>query len=293
MSTSTSRRMPSISTVFREHLTAIRDRNRREAILLISAAVMLTLLPYGYVWLTGRGDQFEWNLTPDTFAMLLVAVSLFAPFAVWKGEDLSRRTYLFAMPMDRSRNQLVKVAAGWVWLLAATLLLYALAAVAAALSGSEIGVSYARFFTGQNVDAATPADFFMTEIRTPWWNWLVPITATTTAYLLMSALVVGVTHPWRWIGALWLLLLGAGLLAETLNLSGLMDLIENLIDNRTWYALLTAVTGRVDTLQSVPGLAQPAVVSRPNMSAWLTSTTIWMGLGLAGTAIAAARHRES
>ena len=162
----------------------------------------------------------------ETFHTPLVAF-LF-PFAVWKGEARFGAAFLWTLPVERRRLALAKVFAGWVWLMAALLI-----------------VVLWMLSLGQIV------------VRIPW-------TSTVAAYLLGSALVVGFRQPIRWLigGAGVLFLLGQ--LSEAfdsgpsaldifMDNSGLMDVIDNAA--ATWGASPALARWAITTFLSLgPGL---------------------------------------
>ena len=113
----------------------------------------------------------------------MVTLALLIPFGVWRGEDPARRTYHWAMPVPRGRHTLVKIAAGFVWLLVAV----------AGYVFFWATLSWAVHSIGGSFTSSPNAG------RIPTWEWLVPFGGSTIAYLFGSAIVVGLRHPWRWL----------------------------------------------------------------------------------------------
>lgn len=113
MSTRALNPTPAPGTVFKEHLATIRDGNRLEVGLLAVGAVFLTLSPYLYIWLVSSTERFEFDLKPFEIGFMAVLLGLASPLAVWRSDGMARRSYLLAMPVDRVRNQLARLAAGW------------------------------------------------------------------------------------------------------------------------------------------------------------------------------------
>ena len=103
------------------------------------------------------------------------------PFGVWQGEDPSRRTYHWMMPVARHTHTLTRVLAGWVWLMAATFVYLVVGIVIVLITQRITGEpqSYGPSFAA--------------------WEWLVPFTVGTVVYMFVSAAAVGSRQPIAWI----------------------------------------------------------------------------------------------
>jgi hypothetical protein len=122
-------------------------------------------------------DSDEWTA--------VVSISFLFPFAVWRTQRRFGPAFLWTLPVDRRRLALMRVLAGWVWLVTVLAFFVLWHKTLAILSG----VAGAR---------TTP---------------LLSVTGATAMYLLGSALLLGLRHPLR-----WLLGIGGGFfLLATLN----------------------------------------------------------------------------
>jgi hypothetical protein len=189
-------------------------------------------------------------------------IALLIPFGVWRSEDRARRAYHWAMPVARAEHTLIKTFAGWLWLMGGV----ALYLVTLALLGVVM-----RAITGAGVDRV-PA----------MWEWLVPFTSATIAYLLTSIAIVGSAHAWRWIGGVIVGYLIALLVCEVLELPDVQRTIKLLMDGT--YGLSAAIFGNVNTAYT----GHTHYVGDP--ARWLGATLLWGALVGAGTWLAARRH---
>ena len=169
------------------------------------------------------------------------------PFAIWWNEKPFGPSFLWTFPVDRRRLALAKVLAGFVWLAAAMAVFTAwLLALGALARVGPVG----------------------TVLR-------IPYVATITAYLLGSALLLGLRHPLRWMfGAAGLSFLVGSVSQELERFYG----VETLLGSSGLY--FAAENARTAWL-SMPGLAQ-----------WALATFLSLGAGLAALLAAASRHRE-
>ena len=136
----------------------------------IVALVVLLVLASGTVVIVheilrgGPGFDSRETLPTALFSFLI-------PFAVWRHEKRFGPTFFWTLPVDRRRLALAKVFAGLVWTIAAL-----------------------AFFTAwlgtMALIARAPVLFMVSRV---------PLTATIAAYLLGSALVLGLHHPLRWL----------------------------------------------------------------------------------------------
>jgi hypothetical protein len=174
-------------------------------------------------------------------------ISFFLPFAVWRSDKRFGPSFLWTLPVDRRRLALAKVLAGWVWLMVTL----------AFLTGWLLALGLLAH--------ASPA---RTVLR-------LPVTETIAAYLVGSALVLGLRHPLMWLAGaagLFLLLGGVSQLFEE------MYGVETLLGSR---GLFFAVVDAWTTWRALPGLTQ-----------WAIGTVLSCGAGLAALWAAASRHRE-
>lgn len=141
-------------------------------------------------------DSNEWF--PLNFIAFLV------PFAVWRREHFGPG-FLWTLPVDRRRLALAKVFAGWVWWLAGMATFVAWQFLLASLAG----VSGAQIF---------PPIAFL---------------GTTAAYLLGSAVMLGLRYPLRWLfgsaGLLILLAIFNQRVDAIVSSAGLVPLIDRFL----------------------------------------------------------------
>ena len=145
------------------------------------------------------------HVTSGLGAYLTVLAALLLPLVVWKGERRFGDTPLWPLPVDHRRHALVKVAAGWVWLMAilgAALVWVTLTVLA---SGGALGVDEVRLLIIDPVGATagTPGATESVRWTTPWWEWALPFTSATAAYLLASTLMLATARPLFWAIGLW------------------------------------------------------------------------------------------
>jgi hypothetical protein len=207
----------------------------RPAALMVAAVIGVATLVIGNEIIRG-GPGSD---TDEAFPTAVI--SFFLPFAVWRGERRFGPAFLWTLPVDRRRLALAKVLAGWVWMMAA-LAVFVVWLLALALLSDTSPVQMAT---------------------------RVPFIATTGAYLLGSALVLGLRHPLRWV-------LGA---------AGVVILVATFIQPFELRQPLLSVFSAIQH-------ARAGWRALPELAQWATTTFLWLGAGLAALWAAASRHRE-
>jgi len=128
--------------------------------------------------------------------------------------------------------------------------------------------------------------------------WLVPFTAASSAYVLASALMLGLRHPLRWLAgsvlAVFLFVsVGQAVKAGWL-VDGLMGLVQTFFGGR--YGFDALLTARTESLHTEVTLTTGETVgvwrALPQLGPWALATLLWMGVGLVLLWAAASRHRE-
>jgi hypothetical protein len=257
---------PHWRTIVRTHLRAVAAGARRELVAAGGLVAALTLLVL-FESRDGSGMAFE--LMNMNWPVVLLG--LLAPMSVWRSDTPSRRAYFWSMPVDRRRHTLMKVFAGWAWLmvLVAAYLLWAVT-VAWASGGS----------VASGVDAVAGVD---TTLRAHPWMWLVPFTVTTAMYLFGSIAAVASDHPWRWVGGVYI---GTVLVAQ----AG-AQWAERVTEAPIWgrFGLIALMTGTAPA----PGTTGPLeqATHLPSAVAWAGATLIWTAVAVAGLH-AAIRRQE-
>lgn len=149
------------------------------------ALVVAAVLGVGTVLIVGEivsgGPGFD---SSERFPTAFIAF-LF-PFAVWRGERRFGPGFLWSLPVDRRRLALVRVFAGWVWLMVALAFFVAWLSALALIGGAG---------PVHQIERIT----FM---------------PTMAAYLFGSAIVLGLRHPLRWLLGAAGLLFVLGLLSD-------------------------------------------------------------------------------
>ena len=293
-------RVPRGRDVLREQLRAtgleLRAPMLIAAVLGIAATIFLALQ-------IGRGD---WVAKPHSEPSSLPApIGALLAIAVWAREQRFGPGFLWTLPVDRTRHALIKVFAGWAWLMAGVVLFALCQLVLALVSGGRVLPVETLHMLAAPATPRGPID--PAALVTVRWApgvvvWTVPFVSATTAYLLVSAFMLGIRRPLRWIAAAVIAVpvatVAFRLVGTLAGLEGLKDAparavsllvsgpygIEALLTMRTWSldnrALLT--TGeRIHVWFALPNLAE-----------WRVAALLWIGAGLLAVLAAASRHRE-
>ena len=216
-----------------------------------------------------------------------VLAALLLPLVVWKGERRFGDTPLWSMPVDHRRHALLKVAAGWAWLLAIVGAALAWATLTTVASGGSLGVDEVRLLVldPTGATAGTPGAVEGVSWTTPWWEWARLFTSATAAYLLASTLMLATSRPVFWAAGLWLasmLVVSAGDIWDI----GRIDQAANFM---TWQIGGDALFSQWVELPN--GWAKHWTLL-PTANMWLASSAFWISLGLAGVLLASGRPRN-
>ncbi|HEX2254815.1 MAG TPA: hypothetical protein VHQ65_16240 [Thermoanaerobaculia bacterium] len=286
---------PPPGQVLRAQIRAVGSALRWPAVVALALGTLATVLVTTQLRVGGPlAFHPEHQMLPGMLGLLL-------PLAVWRGETRFGAGFLWTLPVDRRRHALAKVFAGWVWLTAAVALFVAWLLALTLLSGASVlaeeTILVLRSSTTPLRGLLDPA-----AVETVRWTprpllWLVPFTAATGAYLLTSALVLGVRHPLRWIAGAVLGLLLVDAVGTAVGAEWLDDapelLMRWLLDGPYGFdVLLTARTESLKTLATL-STGEEVVVWRalPQVGRWATATLLWTGAGLLALWAAASRHR--
>ena len=192
MTDSTAGRMPAMKAVWGEQLRVVGLAIRREGTL---AALVLALgslaliafsrMPVLQAMVDGEVGQLVFDPGEPPWGFFAVLAALLLPFVAWKGERRFGDTPLWSMPVDHRRHALLKVAAGWVWLLAILSAALVWVTLTVLASGGTLGVDEVRLLVLDPAGAAagTPGAMESVNWTTPWWEWALPFTSATAAYL--------------------------------------------------------------------------------------------------------------
>lgn len=254
--------VPERGAVVKEQIGAVSIAIRKEQLFFVGTLAAFVLLG---IYSALRGNvhgQGKLEYGPAaTIPMTLVA--LLIPFGVWRASDRERRAYDWSMPVAQSTHTIIRMLAGWLWLM--------------------LGVAvYLVVLIGIEVVMVHIAGGWLTN-SIPAWQWLVPFTAVSLAYLLTSIPIIGSEHPWRWIGGILIGYPIALLVLDMLELHGLNQALQNLFAG--YYGLGTAIFGDVSGKgHEIPG---------GDPSHWLVATALWGVPVIVGVWLAARRHSTS
>ena len=210
---------------------------------------------------------------------LLAVFALFLPAAVWRGTDAPRRDYLAAMPLSAPAHALLKVAAGWAWLMAGVAV-FSVGMIATALVAESI--------LG---DAPVPVRLRGGDGEA--WLWIVPFTGVSITYLAGSALALTTRHPSR-----YLLLGTVAIVATSIAIGKLVgamvviDPVETLFEGRL--GLGAAIAGVVSTWRrfAAESGSMTTGLTMPDLDRWIPAMLLWLSLALGAVVLAAYRRRD-
>lgn len=279
--------VPSRGAVARENLRAVGQSVRLEiaavlVLLLGLLVLMATLAPQG-------PGGVDYDVADMTWPVVLLG--LFAPLAVWKHEEPSRRAYLWSLPVDRARHTLVRVWSGWAWLMAlvATYVVWAMAV--ALVTGGHVVINrdWEALLLRELPPGSRIRDLTLAGHA---WLWLTPFAGATTMYLFGTVVALLSNYPLRVFAGAWFALMvvmgvadaGGGVMDQMVERVGAHVILGR-------YGFITHSTGviswRDGPTDVLDGLPDPA-----DGGTWAVATLLWMGVGLAGVVLAARRYQE-
>lgn len=287
---------PRLGAVLLEHVRVLGLAHRVPAAAAAGLLGLATLLVASDVQRQGAID-----FHPERY-VLPALLALVFPIVVWRGEDRFGPGFLWTFPVDRRRHALVKAFAGWIWLMGAVALFVLWLLALTFLSGGSV----LRDETIRVLSSSVPApgtlagpDAVQTVRLTPQpLFWLTPFTAATGAYLLASAVWLGLRHPVRWIVGTALGLQLVAITGDAADVEWLTRLPSRLL--RTLYAgpygLDTLLSARTESVEVGVTLATGELVhawrALPHPGQWAAATLLWTAVGLVLLWAAVSRHRE-
>lgn len=293
-------RMPRLRDVLLEQLRAIGFALR---VPMLIAAVLAVLTTVALTIQIVSGEMEKHLLAEPSSLPGIIGALL--PIAIWAREERFGPGFLWTLPVDRSRHALIKVLAGWLWL-AAGLALYALCQLVLAFvsEGGVLPVKSMYLLTAP-VPASAPVDRAM--LRLVHWApgpivWMIPAAAATATYLLVSAIMLGIRHPLRWVAGAAVVIpiatVAAHAMSRVWGVAWLADAparaVSQLIHGS--YGLETLTTLRTWSLDYrvtlTTGERMQAWSALPDLADWRIAAVLWTGAGLLALLAAASRHRE-
>jgi hypothetical protein len=190
-------------------------------------------------------------------------IAAFAPLAVWRGEERLRRMYLWSMPVDTTISALLKVFAGWIWVMAAV----------------AVYLIFMNLITLTN--GLIAGDWPYSSAR--WWEWVVPFTAATITYLLGSALVVGSKYPVRWLAGIVAALWAIPVVIAMFHAWSVEDLWGMMWSGWGGVTVVLSARWTVERMQGQP----------VSLTQWSASTALWLGAATLILWLAARRRPEA
>lgn len=264
---------------------------RREALVAALGLAITCLL----VTTTAIRWRDQMILIPELLLPSLL-VALVLPWLVWKGDPPFGRAYLWTLPVRRQQAAAAKIAAGAVWLVMAMFVGFAMLAAMSLATGGTIGLDESRF-VGSVESGLVAAD--RVRWSTPHWMWAVPFGGALAVYVASSALLLGLRHPVRWVGAAALALALLTILAVNLGPynaleHGLFRFAETMVAGR--FGLDFVLTGGVTSLSRdirIEGQRSTDLwVALPTAGRWAAALLVWFGAALIALALALRRHWE-
>jgi hypothetical protein len=277
--------VPAWGAVARDALRTVGQSVRLEIgavlVLLVGLLVLMaTVRPQG----PGGAD---YDVADMTWPVVLLG--LFAPLAVWKHDEPSRRAYLWSLPVDRAGHTLVRVWSGWAWLMAlvATYVVWAMAV--ALVTGGHIVIN--RDVEALLLRELPPGSRIrdLTLGGHP-WLWITPFVGATTMYLVGTVVALLSNYPLRVFAGLWFGLMVVMGVADASG--GVMDQAVERVGAQLVlgrYGLITHSTGLVSHWK---GGTNNGVWDQVDGEAWIAATLLWTGTALAGVFLAARRYQE-
>lgn len=269
----------------------------RVPILIAAVAAVL-----GTVFLAVRiasGDM-EKNLLAQPSSLPGIVGALL-PAAIWAREERFGPGFMWTLPVDRSRHALLKVLAGWLWLMAGAALYVLCLLVLSIVAGDTVRpvetlhVLTAPYSRSMPVDPAT--------LQVVHWApgaivWAIPFASATATYLIASAAMLGVRYPLRWLMAVVvgvpLVNITGAFLGQRLGIAWMENGPARVISGR--YGLETLLTLRTWSLDRRVTLTTGETVHAwfgvPDMGAWTLAAVLWTAAGALALWAAAARHGE-
>jgi hypothetical protein len=215
----------------------------------------------------------NFSYTPEV-SFLFATLAILLPIAMWLEEDPTKRAYHWSMPVSRATHAMTRTFSGWVWLVAVIAIWLAFIIAIDAITQRIVGATLPRPLGALEYlgGGASPRHATVEA-----WQYLVPFTAATIAYLFASAAAIGARTPLVWIAGPPLIFVGVSILAFTFGYPEVSSAMSKIISGS--YGASAAMSGviRVDGF--------------PNVDRWLGATVLW-GAAASGLLYAVAHRRN-
>jgi hypothetical protein len=232
------------------------------------------------------------DLDPGLLQPTLI-VAMLLPFAVWKGDPAFGHAYLWTLPVRRQEAAIAKTLAGAVWLMAAMLVTFLSLSAVVLASGGSVGVSAVRLVDmGGGLATATRMNW-----STPVWMWLTPFGSALVLYLLVSAALLGLRYPFRWLAGI-----GAGvplvlILMASIAPEGVIDRAVETFRETLWggaFGIDFVMNGGETSLGDFVSRDDRRILWRslPDPGRWAMATFVWLSAAALAVALALRRHWE-
>lgn len=238
-------------------------------------------------------------LLPTDFVAWMSLIGIGLPLFLGRGSVTPFRGGLpWTFPMERARHALIRMAAGWFWLMAAVAVLLIWSVVVPLLTGGAFREPTLYLVAPFNDPRPTDPTSLPTVFWSfPWWIWVVPFLAATAFYLWTSALFLAARRPGRWAAGIILGFFLLVFILDWVNLTWLLGGVEQTLERflEARYGLMTLMAGGAVPVQGVDmptGESMPMFVGIPTMGRWLAGSALWIGTGLGLLGLAALRHRD-
>lgn len=241
--------VPRWKTVAKEQINAAGVALRTESILFLCAlGVIAVLVIINAVHAVGQPNSRPDVVFGPAGTIPITLVGFVLPFSVWRSEDPARRSYHWSMPVARVPHTLMKTVAGWLWLMAAV-------------------VVYLLFIVVLGQVVAHIGGYAGSQHHVPAWQWIIPFTSATIAYLLGSTAIIASDHPWRWIMGVVVAYAIISMVLDALDWNGAARAWDGIVNG--YYGVRAAIFGHVRARYAGASAAR-----------WIGATAIWGALGI-------------
>lgn len=268
-------RGPSLAAVAEAQLRAV-GTGVLPAFTVVAALGGLTSLIAVMQWLRYSHD---FDFSPLAAGPLVMLAFLF-PLLVWREATPSRRDYHRSMPVPEWLHSLLRVTAGWVWLMAGLAGFLLWGSLLARVLGGRIGsasMTVTAFHNGVPMMGVPSSATGLT-------SWIAPFAGASIAYLLGSILALRSDHPWLWMGGV---VAGCALFVGLLSAAGLDPLAQQLTTLWTGrFGLSTALIGPHFEAHFVAGRPPHVNFTPPDVLAWIGAVLLWSAIAVGGTVLA-------